>query len=55
MRLVVKNTNLRIVERIYGNKKREIVFQEVYEQYFGVKVTVTRNKLNKTIVDKKVN
>ncbi|CUB54274.1 hypothetical protein BN2127_JRS10_02680 [Bacillus subtilis] len=52
---MIKKTNLRIVERIYGNKKREVVFQEVYEQYFGVKVTVTRKKLNKSIVDKQAN
>lgn len=55
MRLVIKKTNLRIVERIYGNKKREIVFQEVYEHYFGVKFTVTRNKLNKSNADKQAN
>lgn len=34
-------TNLRIVEEIYGNRKIEEVFQEIYD-YYGIPVKVRR-------------
>ncbi|MGE6619576.1 MULTISPECIES: hypothetical protein [Bacillus cereus group] len=50
-----KQPNLRVIERVYGNRKREEVFQEVYEHYFGVKVKVTRKTSKELAAEKQVN
>ncbi|WP_165375027.1 hypothetical protein [Bacillus thuringiensis] len=39
-----KKLNLRLGNEYYGTEKKEVLFQEVYEKYLGVKVTVTRKK-----------
>ncbi|TBL12875.1 hypothetical protein EYB35_12020 [Bacillus paranthracis] len=37
-----KKTNLRIVKEIYGDRKIEEVFEELYEKIYGLKVKVRR-------------
>ncbi|MED2185685.1 hypothetical protein [Bacillus wiedmannii] len=39
-----KKSGLYIRHEFYGTEKKEVLFQEVYEKYLGVKVTVTRKK-----------
>ncbi|MDM8362882.1 hypothetical protein ACS4JF_21305 [Bacillus thuringiensis] len=39
-----KTSGLYIRNEYYGTEKKEVLFQEVYEKYLGVKVTVTRKK-----------
>ncbi|MCU5601193.1 Uncharacterized protein BCZB5J_02550 [Bacillus cereus] len=39
-----KKSSLYIRNEFYGTEKKEVLFQEVYEKYLGVKVTVTRKK-----------
>ncbi|WP_170828829.1 hypothetical protein [Bacillus wiedmannii] len=39
-----KKSSLYIRNEYYGTEKKEVLFQEVYEKYLGVKVTVTRKK-----------
>ncbi|MEC3570219.1 hypothetical protein P4V72_30450 [Bacillus thuringiensis] len=41
---MVKKLNLRLGNEYYGTEKKEVLFQEIYEKYLGVKVTVTRKK-----------
>ncbi|MEF7558428.1 hypothetical protein [Bacillus thuringiensis] len=45
-----KKSNLYIRNEFYGTEKKEVLFQEVYEKYLGVKVTVTRKKKTKVKV-----
>ncbi|AJQ61237.1 hypothetical protein SD98_23985 [Bacillus thuringiensis serovar morrisoni] len=42
MRLVVKQTKLRIIEEVYGDQRIEDVFEELYQLRFGIKVKITR-------------
>ncbi|MFJ8521446.1 hypothetical protein [Bacillus cereus] len=39
-----KKSGLYIRNEYYGTEKKEDLFQDVYEKYLGVKVTVTRKK-----------
>ncbi|HDR3902747.1 TPA: hypothetical protein QCO88_005420 [Bacillus cereus] len=46
-----KKTNLRIVEKIYGNRKIEEVFQEIYD-YYGIPVKVRRKTPEELVTEK---
>ncbi|ARX68741.1 hypothetical protein [Bacillus thuringiensis] len=35
-------TNLRIVKEVYGDRKIEEIFEELYEEIYGLKVKVRR-------------
>ncbi|EEK97119.1 hypothetical protein ACU8Z2_02225 [Bacillus paranthracis] len=37
-----KKSNLRIIKEIYGDRKTEEVFEELYEKIYGLKVKVRR-------------
>lgn len=47
-----KKTNLRIVKEIYGDRKIEEVFEELYEKIYGLKVKVRRKTSVKLVAEK---
>lgn len=47
-----KKTNLRIVKEIYGDRKIEEVFEELYEKIYGLKVKVRRKTSVELVAEK---
>ena len=47
-----KKTNLRIVKEIYGDRKIEEVFEELYENIYGLKVKVRRKTSVELVAEK---